>query len=90
MGLILKRNFCFDVNGRLDTLYMCAFSPRHVIRSSDNVQIYPPIDGIKFPWSGEEESGDKKKASEAPTRKVCDLGSHSMLLYLFSCQFGAL
>ena len=49
-----------------------------MIRSSDNVQIYPPIDGIKFPWSGEEERGDKKRASEAPTRKVCDLGCHSM------------
>ena len=54
-----------------------------MIRSSDNVQIYPPIDGIKFPWSEEEEEregadggGGKKgaAAAEAPTRKVCDLG----------------
>ena len=53
-----------------------------MIRSSDNVQIYPPIDGIKFPWSEEEEereggsAGKRKGASsaEAPTRKVCDLG----------------
>ena len=58
---------------------MCTFPPRHVVRSSDNVQIYPPVDGIKFPWSGEEEHGDRKKgAKEAPTRKVCDLGGHSM------------
>ena len=45
---------------------------RHVIRSSDNVQLYPPIDGIKFPWSEEEEreGGGGERGGEDCSREI--------------------
>ena len=72
-----------ETNKTNESRYVNVLSPlpRHVVRSSEKVQVYPPIDGLKFPWSGEEigDGGERKgAAAEAPTRKVCDLVGISM------------